>query len=166
MNLWKKIKSLVFSGWTTSGMIEMNSVKCKWSNSQSASNNFSKSKPQPVEVLNLFFYMHVSCFTSKTQPAVNGSKWRRRVTSVTPSDSSDGEIWEGQEGVLMDSTADLGDVERVVHERVPTSDFLFPNFLLKPLRAFPLVSVSPLMSAARGDTCRGSFLGASVLLKK
>lgn len=66
----------------------------------------------------------------------------------------------------MDSTADLGDVERVVHERVPTSDFLFLNFLLKPLRAFPLVSVSPLMSAARGDTCRGSFLGASVLLKK
>lgn len=106
-------------------------------------------------MLNLFFYVHVSCFTSKTQPAVNGSEWRRRVTSMTPSDSSDGEIWEGGRDMLTDSPVDLGDVERVVHERVPTSDFLFPTSHPNPWERFHL-----------WDTCRGSFLGASVLLKK
>lgn len=55
------------------------------------------------------------------------------------------EIWEGWWFGLMKSPPVLGDVERIVHKRVPMSVFLC--FLLKPLSAFPFVYISLLMSA-------------------
>lgn len=150
------------------------SNKCKFYNSQSARNSINKSISQPV-CRNIHDLSFSTC-TLSPSPLGHKQQWVNVLVIVENtqigSDDQEEKWYLRHHLVEMERSERVGRLgwwtalqiwgmfrESSINE-CPRVCFYGP-LQLKPLRAFPLVSISLLMSPACVNICRWSFLGFS-----